>query len=151
MTKCRQPKRFSSMDLCELVTSDIMTKMDMFLSKIVSRKYSSITITMYVSMACVKSLRFYYAESWCQSNCTYFMHLQISPSELEGIVGKHPSVNEVCVVGIPDPAGGGDIPRAFITVKGNPPTTITEEIQRFTNGLEYILYIFLIDSNYIKK
>ena len=51
-------------------------------------------------------------------------------------------MNEVCVVGVPDPTGGGDVPRAFITVKGNPPKTITEEIQKFANGLKYNMYLF---------
>ncbi|CAL8089695.1 unnamed protein product [Orchesella dallaii] len=57
----------------------------------------------------------------------------ISPSEIEDVIGKHPNVNEVCVVGIPDPEGGGHTPRAFITVKGDPSQTIAEEIKKFAN------------------
>ncbi|ODM90616.1 Luciferin 4-monooxygenase [Orchesella cincta] len=62
-----------------------------------------------------------------------YFNNHISPSELEGVIGRHPNVSEVCVVGIPDPNGGGDIPRAFVTVNGNPSPELAEEIKKLAN------------------
>ncbi|CAL8093091.1 unnamed protein product [Orchesella dallaii] len=57
----------------------------------------------------------------------------ISPSELENVIGKHPKVKEVCVVGIPDV--GGHVPRAFVTVHpySESKKDLENEIKEFAN------------------
>jgi len=49
------------------------------------------------------------------------------------VIGKHPKVKEVCVVGFPDV--GGHIPRAFITVHPNsgPKKDVENEIKEYAN------------------
>jgi len=56
---------------------------------------------------------------------------QISPSELEGVIQRHPAVSNVCVVGFVDP-GGDTVPRAFVTLKD--PNASADEIRRFADG-----------------
>ncbi|CAG7724168.1 unnamed protein product [Allacma fusca] len=55
----------------------------------------------------------------------------ISPSELENIIQRHPAVNNVCVVGVPDPEGGDSVPRAFVTLKDV--NVSAHEIRQFAN------------------
>ncbi|CAL8093100.1 unnamed protein product [Orchesella dallaii] len=58
----------------------------------------------------------------------------ISPSELENVIGKHPKVKEVCVIGIPDV--GGHVPRAFVTVHSytGAKKELEEELKDFANS-----------------
>ncbi|ODM88238.1 putative 4-coumarate--CoA ligase 3 [Orchesella cincta] len=58
----------------------------------------------------------------------------ISPSELENVIGKHPRVKEVCVVGVPDV--GGHVPRAFVTVhqSSDAKKDVEEEIKEYANA-----------------
>lgn len=65
---------------------------------------------------------------------TYLLY-QSSPTELENIIGKHPKVSEVCVVGVADP--GGNVPRAFVKVNVGPEENkilLAEDIKNFANG-----------------
>jgi acyl-CoA synthetase (AMP-forming)/AMP-acid ligase II len=42
--------------------------------------------------------------------------LQVAPSELEDVIRRHPGVNDVAVVGVPDEKSG-ELPRAYIVRK----------------------------------
>ena len=74
----------------------------------------------------------------CIKNCfqLQFVYGKISPTELEDVIGKHPDVGEVCVIGVPDPYGGDHIPRAFVTIKSETGrrTATAREIEEFANG-----------------
>jgi len=54
----------------------------------------------------------------------------ISPTEVEDVLQKHPSVLEVAVVGVPDKERG-QIVKAFIVTKRDPSQKLKEEIQNF--------------------
>ncbi|CAL8089691.1 unnamed protein product [Orchesella dallaii] len=58
----------------------------------------------------------------------------ISPGEIENVISDHPLVKEVCVIGVSDP--GGDVPRAFITLKECPTNIneIEEQVKEFANA-----------------
>ena len=42
--------------------------------------------------------------------------LQVAPSELEDLIRRHPGVNDVAVVGVPDERSG-ELPRAYVVRK----------------------------------
>lgn len=63
-----------------------------------------------------------------------YFFFQISPSELEKVVAEHPSVKDVCVVGVPHE--DGHIPKAFVTVNTvqDNPCQLAENIKLFANS-----------------
>jgi acyl-CoA synthetase (AMP-forming)/AMP-acid ligase II len=63
-----------------------------------------------------------------------YFNNHISPTELENVIGKHPKVGEVCVVGISDSAG--HVPRAFVrlTTNSGNKNEIAREIQEFADA-----------------
>lgn len=65
-----------------------------------------------------------------------YCNYPIPPSEIEGLLMEHPSIEQVCVVGIPDPICT-DLPAAVIVAKNN---LTVEEVHKFTEGQchEYI-------------
>lgn len=58
----------------------------------------------------------------------YYMH-QISPAELEAVIGEHPAVLTVGVVGVPDPVTNA-VARAYVVLKPNCKAT-EEEIKQY--------------------
>lgn len=57
---------------------------------------------------------------------------------MENVIGQHPAVDEVCVIGVPDPSpapgpGGDQVPRAFITLKGDKTPGIIDEITNYAH------------------
>lgn len=58
---------------------------------------------------------------------------KIIPSELEGLIVKHPSVSEVCVVGTPNPVLGESICAAIKKVPDAPMPTLAE-LRAFLDG-----------------
>ena len=51
------------------------------------------------------------------TKCLFYMtFFQVSPSELEDVLRRHPAVLDVAVIGIPDDAAG-ELPRAYIVQK----------------------------------
>lgn len=56
-----------------------------------------------------------------------FLLLQVSPSELEDILLRHPQVADVGIIGVED-EHAGEVPRAYVVRQGN----VTEkELQEF--------------------
>ncbi|RWS15456.1 hypothetical protein B4U79_02702 [Dinothrombium tinctorium] len=51
--------------------------------------------------------------------------LQVSPSELEGILFEHEAVKEAAVIGIPD-SNWGQLPKAFVVLKEQKKDSVTE-------------------------
>ena len=55
-------------------------------------------------------------------NCDKWIHeffslfFQVAPSELEDLIRRHPGVNDVAVVGVPDDRAG-ELPRAYVVRK----------------------------------
>ena len=49
--------------------------------------------------------------------------LQVAPSELEDLIRRHPGVNDVAVVGVPDERAG-ELPRAYVVRKNR---NVTEQ------------------------
>ena len=62
-----------------------------------------------------------------------YFNNHISPSELEDVIRRHPDVDNVAVIGIPDPDGGDRIPRAFVSLKNSTPNSASD-ILKFANG-----------------
>lgn len=73
----------------------------------------------------------------------FFKFHQISPSEIESVILKHPAVAQVCVIGVDDPDGGDKIPRAWVILKAEFSKTcgILDEIKNFANGVFYCLIL----------
>ena len=60
------------------------------------------------------------------------LHFQVSPTELEGLLVKHPAILDAAVVGIPS-MDGNDQPRAFVVLKeGSEPSE--EDICEYIAG-----------------
>jgi fatty-acyl-CoA synthase len=58
--------------------------------------------------------------------------LNVYPAEIEAVMGKHPAIREVCVIGIPDPKWN-EVGKAIVALK--PGTTATpEELIAFCEG-----------------
>jgi len=76
----------------------------------------------------------------------------VAPAELEDVIHKHPSVQDVAVIGIPDERAG-ELPRAYIVCKPNT-NADAEAIQKFVAGEDILVYFvstqntsFLHDGN----
>jgi long-chain acyl-CoA synthetase len=57
----------------------------------------------------------------------------VYPRVIEEAIYEHPSVEEVCVIGIPD-AYRGQSPKAFIKLKSGAPTFTLDELKHFLSG-----------------
>ncbi|MEW5721362.1 MAG: hypothetical protein AB1817_22230, partial [Chloroflexota bacterium] len=58
--------------------------------------------------------------------------LNVYPAEIEAVLGKHPAVKEVCIIGVPD-AKWNEVGRAIVALK--PGTTATgDELLAFCEG-----------------
>ena len=59
---------------------------------------------------------------------------QVAPSEVEAVVGLHPSVADAGVIGVPDGSGNA-LPRAYVTLKSHAnASAIAEDLERFLNA-----------------
>lgn len=58
--------------------------------------------------------------------------LQVSPSELEDVLRRHPAVLDVAVIGVPDDMSG-ELPRAYV-VKKNGVSVTKEDIAEFVDA-----------------
>ncbi|CAG7721909.1 unnamed protein product [Allacma fusca] len=58
-----------------------------------------------------------------QAVASLYRRLSVAPSELEEVLGKHPQIVDVAVIGIPDDRAG-ELPRAYVVRKD---TDITAE------------------------
>ena len=52
----------------------------------------------------------------CVSTVNFIHILQVSPTELEGLLIKHPAILDAAVTGVPNKCGN-DLPRAFVVLK----------------------------------
>jgi acyl-CoA synthetase (AMP-forming)/AMP-acid ligase II len=58
--------------------------------------------------------------------------LNVYPAEIEAVLGKHPAIREVCVIGVPDPKWN-EVGKAIVALK--PGTTATpDELIAFCEG-----------------
>ncbi|KAL8589754.1 hypothetical protein ACOMHN_027262 [Nucella lapillus] len=57
---------------------------------------------------------------------------QVPPAELEGLLLTHPAVQDVGVIGVPDPRAG-ELPRAYVVLKPNT-TASADDIVKFIEG-----------------
>jgi len=57
----------------------------------------------------------------------------VAPPEVEAVVGSHPDVAEVAVVGVPDPQWGEVVTAVIVTRAGSSPVTV-EELRAFCSG-----------------
>ncbi len=57
---------------------------------------------------------------------------QVSPSELESVLGQCPGVVDVGVIGVPD-GDGNDLPRAYVVVASSPAVT-SADIHAYLDG-----------------
>ena len=61
--------------------------------------------------------------------------MQVSPSELEGVLLTHPTIADAAVVGIPD-IECGELPAALLVLK--PETSLSvDEVKEFVAGYYY--------------
>lgn len=51
---------------------------------------------------------------------------QISPSEIENVMLRHPAVAEAIVIGVNDPDGGGSVARGFVVLTSGKTATVQE-------------------------
>lgn len=61
---------------------------------------------------------------------------QVAPAELEALILVHPSVAEVCVVGVPDPYAG-ELPCAYVVLKANHSASEEEIANYVANHVVY--------------
>ena len=74
--------------------------------------------------------------------CNVLINHQVSPSELEGLLIKHPLVSDVGVTSIPDEQAG-ELPRAYIVREAE---TLTEkQVQDYISG-RIMSYLNLVSS-----
>lgn len=64
----------------------------------------------------------------------------MAPAELEAVILKHESVEEVIVVGVPDPYSQ-EIPRAYVVLKSGKSATASD-IERHVQGTLFISRMF---------
>uniref|UniRef100_A0A1I8ADI4 AMP-binding domain-containing protein n=1 Tax=Steinernema glaseri TaxID=37863 RepID=A0A1I8ADI4_9BILA len=58
---------------------------------------------------------------------------QVAPAELESELSTHPAIDEVAVIGVPDPERDSELPKAFVVLKEGETATV-EDIQGYLNG-----------------
>ena len=56
-----------------------------------------------------------------------FRSFKVPPAELEALLITHPNIDDVAVIGVPDPEAG-ELPKAFVVRRGN---VTAEEIKEF--------------------
>jgi long-chain acyl-CoA synthetase len=66
----------------------------------------------------------------------------VYPTDIEQVIYRHPKVEKVCVVGIPDPTTGEAV-KAFIVLKSGQNTT-ADEIREFTRTAEFGLAAYKV-------
>lgn len=72
---------------------------------------------------------------------------QVSPTEIEQYLIQNPSINSVCVVGIPDPVVG-DLPAAVIVQNENEDPISREEIEQLVAGEFQTVTLHSLQRNY---
>ncbi|KAK0394525.1 hypothetical protein QR680_000791 [Steinernema hermaphroditum] len=58
---------------------------------------------------------------------------QVAPAEIESELSTHPAIDDVAVIGIPDPERDSELPKAFVVLKEGETATV-EDIQGYLNG-----------------
>jgi long-chain acyl-CoA synthetase len=66
----------------------------------------------------------------------------VYPTDIEQVIYRHPKVEKVCVVGIPDPTTGEAV-KAFIVLKSGQNTT-ADEIREFTRSADFGLAAYKV-------
>ena len=69
------------------------------------------------------------------------MPFQVSPSELEGVLLRHPGIVDAGVFGLPDPRFG-ELPTALVVRA--PDSSVTEKaIQQYMKGCSYCVLVMI--------